>query len=146
MEKLKPKSIGKLEIRDFVMFPRTQLKGLQPQDVDRGLFTPQAVDDGHGGTLWMLRQNAAPHMLFQVIITPTPEKFDNALGMLLGMPDNPIYIEGCTDFITVFQGAHDHVEVTPDNYKQVSDNIKEMHHTAARWWYQYGKETIKAAS
>lgn len=140
MENLKPKKIEKLETRDFVMFPRTQTKGLQPMTVDRDLFTPQAVENGHGGTLWVLRQNAAPHMLFQVILTPTPEKFDSTLGMLLGMPDNPAYIEGCTDFIAVFQGARDHVEVTPDNYKQVADNIKKMHRAAARWWHQYGGE------
>ena len=145
MDKLKPKGFGKLETKDFVMFPRTQLNGLEPQTVERGLFTPQAVDDGHGGTLWVLLQNDAPHMRFQVILTPTPEKFDNTLGLLLGMPDNPIYIKGCTEFVTVFQGARDHVEVTPDNYKQVAKNIKDLHQSAARWWHQYGDEVRKDA-
>ena len=135
-----------MDTKDFVMSPRTQLKGLEPRRVERGLFTPQAVDDGHGGILWVLNQNEAPHMLFQVILTATPEKFDYTLGMLLGLPDNPAYIEGCTGFITVFQGARDHVDVTPDNYKQVADDIREMHHTAACWWHCYGEDAIRAVN
>ena len=140
MEKLKPKSIRKLEIRDFVMFPRTQQKGLEPQDVERGLFEPIQRDVETMGIVWSLRQVAWPHVEIQIIEAHDTAHFDRLLGTALGMKRWAEYIEGRTDFFVMQMGTQERIDWTQHDPHKVMTELHETIRAAARWWHLYGKE------
>ena len=141
-----------MEIKDFtkeqlgnkVLFPRTQMAGVDCKDADgmplRQDFTIETKQDVPGmGDVKMIVQTAAPHMTFQLIETDSEAQFDDFLGTLLGMHDAPSYVDGRTDFMVLFQGSVDGQHITQQNHEQVYQRICQMQDQAARWWHLYGK-------
>ena len=59
---------------------------------------------------------------------------------LLGMHHVPSYIAGRTDFMVLFQGCRDNIEINHLNYKDVLRRIHNTQDAATRWWHLYGKE------
>ena len=138
------KKFDKERLGDKVLFPRTQLAGLTCEDKDlmpqRQDFEVELVNDvPNMGTVKLIVQQQSPHMLFQLFETKSEEQFDDFLGKLLGMHESPIYISGRTDFIVLFQGNREDLEITQANYKDVIRRIHATRDAAARWWHLYGK-------
>lgn len=139
------KKINKERLGEKVLFPRTQLAGLTCEDKD---LMPQRQDFDvelkHDvpkmGTVKLIVQQQPPHMVFQLFETKSVEQFDDFLGKLLGMHQSPIYISGRTDFIVLFQGNREDMEITQANYKDVIRRIHATRDAAARWWHLYGNE------
>lgn len=140
-----------MEIRKFtaeelgakVLFPRTLLAGLTCEDAElmpkRQDFTVETIGEVPGmGEVRMIVQIAEPHMTFQLIEADSEKRFDDYLGTLLGMHDNPSYIKGRTDFMVLFQGSKDMVSITQENYKDRYEDICRTQEQAARWWHLYG--------
>lgn len=59
---------------------------------------------------------------------------------LLGMHHVPSYIAGRTDFMVLFQGCRDNIEINQLNYKDVFRRIHNTQDAATRWWHLYGNE------
>ena len=138
------KMIDKERIGAKVLFPRTQHHGIDCKDISqmpsRQDFTIEQKNDLPGlGQAKLIVQQTAPHMVFQLIEANSEEQFDDYLGKLLGMHDAPSYIEGRTDFMVLFSGSRDHVEVNQENHSEVYRNICHTQDQAARWWCLYGK-------
>jgi len=135
----------KEQMGDKVLFPRTQHAGVNCTDSDIELpkrqdFNLERMDaeQGHEGFNVIVQQEY-PHMVFQLFDGLTPRQFDDYLGKLLGMHDTPSYIERRTDFMVLFVGARDGVEVTQENHQAVYRMICDCQDQAARWWHLYGK-------
>ena len=138
------KKIDKERLGEKVLFPRTQLAGLTCEDKDlmpqRQDFDVELIHDvPKMGTVKLIIQQQSPHMVFQLFETKSEEEFDDYLGKLLGMHQSPIYISGRTDFIVLFQGNREDMEITQANYKDVIRRIHATRDSAARWWHLYGK-------
>lgn len=140
MEKVKATNQKDLEIRDLVMFPRTQQRGLEPQDVERTMFEPIQRDVETMGPVWSLRQVAWPHVEIQIIEACDTANFDRLLGTALGMKRWAEYIEGRTDFFVMQMGTQERIDWTEHDPHQVMTDLHETIRAAARWWYQYGGE------
>ena len=137
------RKIDKERLGDKVLFPRTQLAGLTCEDKDlmplRQDFEVEQVNDvPNMGTVKLIVQRQSPHMVFQLFETKSEEQFDDYLGKLLGMHQSPIYVSGRTDFIVLFQGNRENMEITQANYKDVVRRIHDTRDAAARWWHLYG--------
>lgn len=142
MEKATIKSVSELGCKDMVLFPRTQLKGIQFTEVAKDEFSAECkIVEGHG-EFWIITQAAYPRMVFQVFLARDLAHFDQMLGQLLGMHEPPVYIDGCNDFMVLFQGNNDYVQITQANHREVYNQIKAVEQKAACWWYEYGKEAI----
>lgn len=142
MDKSSIKSVRDLKCKDFVMFPRTQLKGIDFEEVEKEFFSAECKHiEGHGDFL-IVTQKDYPRMVFQVFPAKDLAHFDMILGQLLGLPDNPKYLKDCYEYVVVFQGNHDYVPVTQTNYKDVANLIRSTHNKAVCWWYIYGKEFL----
>lgn len=136
--------LTKEELGAKVLFPRTQLKGINCADKDampkRQDFDIEVKKDVPGmGDVKLIVGTREPRMVFQLIETESEEQFDSHLGTLLGMHESPAYVEGRTDFIVVFQGCKGDIEATQENYKEKIDLIHNTRDQAARWWHLYGK-------
>ena len=136
--------LTKEELGAIVAFPRTILKGIGCEDKDsmptRQDFNLRIVQDVPDmGEAKLIEQLGEPHMVFQLIEPKDEQEFDLFLGILLGMHESPIYIEGRTDFIVLFQGCKDDIEATQQNYKEKVQLICDVRDQAARWWHLYGK-------
>ena len=142
MDKSSVKNVRDLEHRTLVLFPRLQLDGIPFTEVEKDLFSAECICIEGQGEFWIITQTDYPRMVFQVFLAKDLAHFDMILGQLLGLPDNPIYIKDCYDFIVVYQGNHDYVPITQTNYKDVTNEIRSMHHKATCWWYEYGKEAL----
>ena len=142
MEKSSVKSVRNLECKDFVMFPRTQLKGIDFEEVEKELFSAECKHIEGQGDFWIVTQKDYPRMVFQVFLPKSMEQFDDYLGKLLGMHATPAYISGHYDFLVLFQGANDHIPLTQANHKEVYASICKTEDKAACWWYMYGKEHL----
>lgn len=94
------------------------------------------------GTVKLIVQQDSPHMTFQLFETKSVQQFDDFLSKLLGMHESPAYVAGRLDFIVLFQGCRDSIEVNQQNYKAVVAQINTTRDAAARWWYEYGKEYL----
>lgn len=139
------RKLTKEELGAIVAFPRTILKGIGCEDKDsmptRQDFNLRIVQDVPGmGTAKLIEQVIDPEMVFQLIEAKDTEEFDRYLGILLGMHESPIYIQGRTDFIIVFQGCKDDIEATQQNYKEKVQLICDVRDQAARWWHLYGEK------
>ena len=139
--------IKKIETCDYVMCPRIQLEGLTCDDnalmPSRQTFDVELLHDvPNMGTVKMIVQRASPHMTFQLFEPNSEQQFDDYLSKLLGMHESPAYISGCLDFIVLFQGCRDRLEVNHQNYRSVVAQVNATRDAAARWWYEYGKEYI----
>jgi hypothetical protein len=142
---MKVEQISKERLGDKVLFPRTQFAGLTCEDKDlmpqRQDFDVELIHDvPKMGTVKLIVQQQSPHMVFQLFETKSEEQFDDFLGKLLGMHQSPIYISGRTDFIVLFQGNREDMEINQANYKDVIRRIHATCDAAARWWHLYGKE------
>ena len=133
------------ELGDKVLFPRTQLRGVNCTDSDSDLpkrqdFNLERIEtvDGMGGVNVIVQQ-VYPRMVFQLFDNLTPAQFDDYLGKLLGMHDTPSYIESRLDFMVLFQGSRDGQEITQENHEAVYEYICKTQDQAARWWHLYGK-------
>ena len=138
------RKIDKERLGDKVLFPRTQLAGLTCEDKDlmplRQDFEVELVNDvPKMGTVKLIVQKQSPHMVFQLFETKSEEQFDDYLSKLLGMHQSPIYVSGRTDFIVLFQGNRENMEITQANYKDVVRRIHDTRDAAALWWHLYGK-------
>jgi hypothetical protein len=51
-------------------------------------------------------------------------------------------VAGCLDFIVLFQGCRDGIEINQQNYKAVVAQIHATRDAAARWWHVYGKRSF----
>ena len=136
----------KIDTCNYVMCPRTQLPGLTCDDKaltpSRQDFDVELLHDVPNlGTVKMIVRQVAPHMTFQLFEPKSEQQFDDFLSKLLGMHESPIYIAGCLDFIVLFQGCRDRIEINQLNYKDVVRQIHATRDAAARWWYEYGNET-----
>ena len=87
-------------------------------------------------------QQESPKMQFQVIEASSTLQFERYMAKLLQMHDRPSYIEGFHDFMVLFQGARERVDVTQDNHKEICEEISRLQDQAARWWFLYGRETL----
>ncbi len=139
--------IKKIETCDYVMCPRTQLAGLTCDDSalmpSRQDFDVQLHHDVPNlGTVKMIFQQVPPYMTFQLFEPKSEQQFDDFLSKLLGMHESPAYIAGRFDFIVLFQGCRDSIEVNQQNYKTIVCQINATRDAAARWWHLYGKETL----
>ncbi|MBP5714806.1 MAG: hypothetical protein J6X07_08935 [Prevotella sp.] len=133
----------KLDIKDLVMFPRTQQKGLEPQAVKRGKFSPICRDVETMGKVWSLRQEAWPHVEVQIIETNDTAHFDRLFGTALGMKRWAEYIEGRTDFFVMQMGTQECIDWKQHDPHEVMTELHETIREAARWWHQYGDEVRK---
>ena len=136
--------IKKIETCNYVMFPRTQLPGLTCDDnaliPSRQDFDVELIHNvPNMGTVKMIIQQAPPHMTFLLFEPKSVQQFDDFLSKLLGMHESPAYVADCLDFIVLFQGCHDGIEISQQNYKAVVAQIHAIRDAAARWWYEYGK-------
>ena len=139
--------INKIETCDYVMCPRTQFAGLTCEDES---LVPSLYDFDvellHNipgmGTVKLIIQQTSPHMSFQLFEPKSEQQFDDFLSKLLGMCESPAYVEGCLDFIVLFQGCRDNIEVNQQNYKAIVNQIDATRDAAARWWYVYGKDGL----
>lgn len=137
------RKLTKEELGAIVAFPRAVLKGIGCEDKDampaRQDFNIREVQDVPGmGTVRLIEQVGKPKMVFQLIEAHDVQEFDRYLGILLGMHQSPIYVEGRLDFIVVLQGCKGKVETTQENYKEKVEFIYETRDQAARWWHLYG--------
>lgn len=148
---MKVEKISKERLGAKVLFPRTQLAGItcddknilpKPQDFDVEL----KHDVPTMGTVKLIVQFESPHLVFQLFETKSEEEFDDYLGKLLGMHESPIYISGRTDFIILFQGNRENMEITQANYKDVIRRIHATRDAAARWWHLYGNRNNRNGS
>ena len=136
--------IKKIQTSDYVMCPRTQLPGLS---CNENALTPPRQDFDlemlhdvpNMGTVKVIVQQASPHMTFQLFEPKSEQQFDDFLSKLLGMHESPAYIAGCLDFIVLFQGCRDRIEINQQNYKAVVRQIHATRDAAARWWFEYEK-------
>lgn len=133
----------KEELGAIVAFPRTILKGIGCEDKDsmptRQDFNLRIVQDVPDmGEARLIEQLSEPHMVFQLIEPKDEQEFDQFLGILLGMHESPIYIEGRTDFIILFQGCKGELGATQGNYKEKVQHIYHVRDQAARWWHLFG--------
>ena len=142
---MKVEQISKERLGAKVLFPRTQFAGItcddknllpKPQDFDLEL----KHDVPTIGTVKLIVQHESPHFVFQLYETESEEQFDDYLGKLLGMHMPTTYISGCTDFLILFIGNREKIEINPANYKDILHHLHEVRDAAARWWYLYGKE------
>ena len=139
--------IKKIENCDYVLFPRTQLAGLtcdgdalMPSRED---FDVELLHDVPNlGTVKLIVQQNSPHMTFQLFEPKSEQQFDDFLSKLLGMHESPAYVVGRFDFIVLFQGCRDKIEVNQLNYQAVVNQINTTRDAAAWWWYKFGKEYI----
>ena len=139
--------IKKIETCDYVMCPRTLLPGLTCDDnalmPSRQDFDVELLHDVPNlGTVKLIVQQTSPHMTFQLFESKSEKQFDDFLSKLLGMHESPAYVAGCLDFIVLFQGCRDRIEVNQQNYKAVVAQINATRDSAARWWYLYGKKLL----
>lgn len=137
------RNFTKEKIGNKVLFPRTQLPGLDCKDKDlmpnKQDFSIETLNDVPGmGTVRLIVQTQSPHMVFQLIEAKDDAEFDDFLGKLLGMHDFPSYINGRTDFMVLFQGSRDGQEVNQENHEEVYHRICVCQNQAARWWHLYG--------
>ena len=135
--------LTKEELGAKVLFPRTQLKGIDCKDADqmpaRQDFDVEVKHDVPGmGDVKLIVGTREPRMVFQIIETKSEQEFDSHLGTLLGMHESPIYVEGRLDFIILFQGCKGELGATQQNYKEKIRLIHEERDRAARWWHLYG--------
>ena len=139
------KKMSKERLGSKVLFPRTQFKGISIENKEqmpaRQDFTIEIKSDVPGmGDVRLIVQTATPRMVFQLFEPKDTEEFDSWLGTLLGMHDQPTYIEGRTDFMVLFQGSRDGQEVTQQNHREVYERICRTQEQAARWWHLYGEK------
>ena len=134
--------IKKIEKCDFVMFPRMQHRGVPPQHVNRNAFTPICRNVETMGIVWSLRQNVWPHVEIQIIEARSTEHFDRLLGTALGMHRWAEYVDGCTDFLVMQMGTKERIDWTLHDPHKTMLELHETIRNAARWWYEYGKETL----
>ena len=135
--------IKKIETSDYVMCPRAQLAGITCDDnaqmPSRQDFDVELLHDVPNlGTVKMIVQQASPRMIFQIFEPKSVQQFDDFLSKLLGMHESPAYIAGRLDFIVLFQGCRDSIEVNQHNYELVVSQINATRDAAARWWHKYG--------
>lgn len=139
--------IKKIETCDYVMCPRTLLAGLTCEDnalmPSRHDFDVELLRDVPNiGVVKLIVQQTFPRMTFQLFEPKSVQQFDDSLSKLLGMHESPAYIAGCLDFIVLFQGCRDSMEVNQKNYKDVAAQINATRDAAARWWHKYDKEWL----
>lgn len=125
-----------------VLLPRAQYAGVNVTDAelpklqDYNLEAAQSVPGM--GTVQLIVQQQEPRMVFQLIEAESEQQFDSYLGTLMGMHQVPSYITGRLDFMVLFAGARDEVEVNQQNHEQVYQQICQAQDDAARWWHLYG--------
>ncbi len=136
------RKLTKEELGMKVLLPRAQYAGVNMTDAelpklqDYNLEAAQQVPGM--GTVQLIVQQQAPRMVFQLIEAESEQQFDSYLGTLMGMHQVPSYITGRLDFMVLFAGARDEVEVNQQNHEQVYQQICQAQDDAARWWHLYG--------
>jgi hypothetical protein len=136
------RKLTKEELGMKVLLPRAQYAGVNVTDAelpklqDYNLEAAQSVPGM--GTVQLIVQQQAPRMVFQLIEAESEQQFDSYLGTLVGMHQVPSYITGRLDFMVLFAGARDEVEVNQQNHEQVYQQICQAQDDAARWWHLYG--------
>lgn len=136
---MEKRPIAKERLGAFVLFPRSQYKGLTMTGTmpARDDYEVREVEVDGMGTVRMVRSRKEPHRTMQVFECRSEKEFDQCLGKLLGMHETPAYIEGDTSFMVLFVGSEGHVTLTQENYKQVDAQICHERDQAARWWKLY---------
>lgn len=138
------RKLSKQELGMKVLLPRAQYAGVNVTDSDIKLpmlqdYNLEAKQNVPGmGTVQLIVQQQDPRMVFQLIEAESEQQFDSYLGTLMGMHQVPSYISGRLDFMVLFIGARDEVEVNQQNHEQVYQNICQAQDDAARWWHLYG--------
>lgn len=136
------RKLSKQELGMKVLLPRTQYAGVNVTDAElpkRQDYNLEAAQSVPGmGTVQLIVQEKYPHMVFQLIEAESEAQFDSYLGTLVGMHQVPSYIYGRLDFMVLFAGARDEVEVNQQNHEQVYQQICQAQDDAARWWHLYG--------
>jgi len=136
------RKLSKQELGMKVLLPRAQYAGVNVTDAelpklhDYNLEAAQSVPGM--GTVQLIVQQQEPRMVFQLIEAESEQQFDSYLGTLMGMHQVPSYITGRLDFMVLFIGARDEVEVNQQNHEQVYQQICQAQDDAARWWHLYG--------
>lgn len=136
------RELSKQELGMKVLLPRAQYAGVNLTDAelpklqDYNLEAAQSVPGM--GTVQLIVQQQDPRMVFQLIEAESEQQFDSYLGTLMGMHQVPSYISGRLDFMVLFAGARDEVEVNQQNHEQVYQHICQAQDDAARWWHLYG--------
>ena len=138
------RKLSKQELGMKVLLPRSQYAGVNVTDADVDLpmrqdYNLEAAQSVPGmGTVQLIVQQQEPRMVFQLIEAESEQQFDSYLGTLMGMHQVPSYISGRLDFMVLFAGARDEVEVNQQNHEQVYQQICQAQDQAARWWHLYG--------
>jgi hypothetical protein len=136
------RKLSKQELGMKVLLPRAQYAGVNVTDAelpklqDYNLEAAQSVPGM--GTVQLIVQEKYPRMVFQLIEAESEQQFDSYLGTLMGMHQVTSYITGRLDFMVLFAGARDEVEVNQQNHEQVYKQICQAQDDAARWWHLYG--------
>ena len=129
-----------LENCDYVMFPRLQEQGIEFKHVERESFKAKLQHvEGHGD-FWLLYQQAKPHVIVHIQLAKDENDFDRILGWFIGQQKLHEFVHGNYTFVAAFAGCRR--EELPMKYP---DNIKCKVYAladAARWWHEYGKESL----
>lgn len=138
------RKLSKQELGMKVLLPRAQYAGVNVTDSNIKLpmlqdYNLEAKQNVPGmGTVQLIVQQQEPRMVFQLIEAESEQQFDSYLGTLMGMHQVPSYISGRLDFMVLFIGSRDEVEVNQQNHEQVYQQICQAQDDAARWWHLYG--------
>ena len=131
------KKIGK---SDLVLFPRLQEQGVESRHVEREAFRAELRHvEGHGD-YWLLHQQAEPHVVVNIQFAADEAEFDRKLGWFIGQQKLHEFIRDDLTFISAFAGVNrDEMPFRyPDNIKCIVYTLRD----SARWWHEYGKETL----
>jgi len=129
-----------LENCDYVMFPRLQEQGIQFKHVEREAFKAELRHVEDHGEFWLLHQQAIPHVVVHIQLAKDENDFDRILGWFIGQQKLHEFVRGDYTFVAAFAGCRR--EELPMKYP---DNIKCKVYAladAARWWHEYGKESL----
>ena len=134
--------IPKERIGDYPMCPRLEYKGInmEGEGPAKKDFVAVKKQVPGMGEVWLLECQQLPYRLFQVFEATSEAQFDDYLAKLRSMHETPAYVDGRTDFMVLFIGSKEHVELNQLNYKEVDAEILKTQDMACRWWHLYGQK------
>lgn len=100
-------------------------------------FTVSEAKGEHGHTFPLLTANEYPWMNIQIVPTPESQR-DMILDVLRRRGGAVAQVPGRQDFVAIQAGGgtpeHPTIEITAQNYRQVSVILRECLKAGAEWW------------
>lgn len=93
-------------------------------------------------SVWLLHQQAEPHVVVNIQFAADEAEFDRKLGWFIGQQKLHEFIRDDLTFISAFAGVNrDEMPFRyPDNIKCIVYTLRD----SARWWHEYGKEVMES--